>query len=79
MQPSATKQQPSEADFDRTKDEAFSSEGGAPKPDQDTPAPDPDPREGDVVRPSDHRYSTPDSPGFPARRSGYPNNRIKSD
>jgi hypothetical protein len=77
MQPSTTKQERSETDFDRAREEAFSNEGGAPKPYQDTPSADAGER--NVAREEDHPDAVLAGVRFPARRSGYPNNRITFD
>jgi hypothetical protein len=77
MPPSTTKQEPSEIDFDRAREDVFSYEGGAPKPDQDaSPA---DAGECNVARAEDHPDAVLAGVRFPARRSGYPNNRITFD
>ena len=77
LQSSATKQDPSEADFDRAREEAFVNEGGASKPDQDTSPTDAGER--NVARAEDHPDAVLAGVRFPARRSGYPNNRITFD
>ena len=77
MQASTMKHEPSEADFDRALEEAFSNEGGAPKPDQDTQPARPGDR--DVAREEDHPDAVLAGVRFSARRSGYPNNRITFD
>ena len=73
----STIKQPSEAEFDRAREETFSNEGGAPKPDQDTQATRPGER--NVAREEDHPDAVRAGVSFPARRSGYPNNRITFD
>ena len=71
------RQDPSEADFDRTREEAFSNEGGAPQPDRGIqPAL---PGERNVAREEDHPDAVLAGVRFPAGRSGYPNNRITFD
>jgi len=77
MQPGTTKQEPSETDFDRAREEAFTNEGGAPRPDQDTPSAYPGER--NVAREQDHPDAVLAGVRFPACRSGYPNNRIAFD
>ena len=77
MRPSTPKQAPSETDFDRAREEAFGNEGGAPKPEQDTQAAHPGER--DVAREDEHSDAVRAGVRFPARRSGYPNNRITFD
>jgi hypothetical protein len=77
LQSSTMKQDPSEADFDRAREEAFVNEGGTPKPDQDTQATDAGER--NLARAEDHPDAVLAGVRFPARRSGYPNNRITFD
>jgi hypothetical protein len=77
MRASTTKQEPSESDFDRAREEAFTNEGGAPKPDQDTRRAHPGER--NVAREEDHPDAVLAGVRFSARRSGYPNNRITFD
>jgi hypothetical protein len=77
MQPSTTKQEQSETDFDRAREEAFGNEGGAPKPDRDTRSA--AVGEHDAAREADHPDAVLAGVRFPAGRSGYPNNRITFD
>ena len=77
MQPNTTKHELSEADLDSANEEAFSNEGGAPKPEQDTPSP--DAGECNGPRAADHPDAVLAGVRFPARRSGYPNNQITFD
>jgi hypothetical protein len=74
MPPSTTKQEQSETDFDRGREEAFGNEGGAPQPEQDTRSP--HPTEHGVARAEDHPEAVRAGVRFPSCRSGYPNNRI---
>jgi hypothetical protein len=77
MQPCAREEERSETDFDRAREDAFSNEGGAPKRDQDTVSADAGER--NVAREEDHPDAVLAGVFFPARRSGYPNNRITFD
>jgi hypothetical protein len=77
LQSITTKRDLSEADFDRAREEVFVNEGGASKPGQDSPATGAGER--NVARAEDHPDAVLAGVRFPARRSGYPNNRITFD
>lgn len=77
MQPTTTKHGPSEARLDSANEEVFTNEGGPPKRDQDSPSP--DAGECNVARAAEHCDAVLAGVRFPARRSGYPNNRINFD
>lgn len=78
MHTSTRKKEPSDRDFDRDREDAFVNEGGrAPKVEQDTPSRNTGER--NVARAEDHPDAVRAGVRFPARRSGYPNNRIRFD
>lgn len=71
------KQKLSDAEFDRSRVDAFNNEGGAPKRDREAaPA---KPAERNLAREADHPDAVRAGVRFSARRSGYPNNQLKFD
>jgi hypothetical protein len=77
MQPGTTKEGRSDTECESANDEAFSIDAGPPNPDQGPPSP--DAGECNLPRAADHPDAVLAGVRFPARRSGYPNNRIQFD
>jgi hypothetical protein len=76
MQPGTTKGR-FESECDSANDETFSNDAGPPEPDQVSSSP--GAGECNLARAADHPDAVLAGVRFPARRSGYPNNRIQFD